>query len=87
MPSCEVKRAELAIEVKSCKCHNGDTIVGDGNPQRNRGQINFSMYQVWFVNTLIARRGYNKACVAMAARLARLCWVLLQKTESYRAMK
>jgi len=49
MPSCEVKRAELAIEVKSCKCHNGDTIVGDGNPQRNRGQINFSMYQVWFV--------------------------------------
>lgn len=37
-----------------------------------------------WVNALIARRGYNKACVAMAARLARLCWVLLQKREMYR---
>ena len=40
-----------------------------------------------WANALIARRGYNKACVAMAARLARLCWVLLRKNESYRAMK
>lgn len=37
-----------------------------------------------WANALIARRGYNKACVAMAARLARLCWVLLQKNEVYR---
>ena len=34
-------------------------------------------------NQLIARRGMNKASVAMAARLARLAWVLLQKQEAY----
>jgi len=39
-----------------------------------------------WANALVARRGYNKACVAMAARLARLCWILLQKNEIYRAM-
>jgi len=38
-----------------------------------------------WANALVARRGYNKACVAMAARLARLCWVLLQKNEKYRS--
>ena len=37
-------------------------------------------------NQLVARRGMNKACVAMAARLARLAWILLQKQEPYRAM-
>ena len=37
-----------------------------------------------WTNALVARRGYNKACVALAARLARLCWVLLQKNEEYR---
>lgn len=39
-----------------------------------------------WANTLIARRGFNKACVAMAARLARICWTLLQKKEMYRMM-
>ncbi len=38
-------------------------------------------------NQLMARRGYPKACVAMAARLARLGWVLLQKMETYRAVE
>ena len=38
-----------------------------------------------WASALVARRGYNKACVAMAARLARLCWILLQKKEVYRA--
>ena len=37
-----------------------------------------------WTNALVARRGYNKACVALAARLARVCWVLLQKNEEYR---
>jgi len=36
-----------------------------------------------WANALIARRGYNKAVVAMAARLARICWVLLHKNEMY----
>lgn len=39
-----------------------------------------------WVNQLVARRGVNKACVALAARLARICWILLQKREAYRAM-
>lgn len=38
-----------------------------------------------WANALVARRGHNKACVAMAARMARLCWILLQKNENYRA--
>ena len=37
-------------------------------------------------NQLVARRGFNKACVAMAARLARLCWILIQKNQPYQAM-
>lgn len=37
-----------------------------------------------WVNQLVARRGVNKACVALAARLARLSWVLLQRQTPYR---
>jgi len=40
-----------------------------------------------WANALVARRGHNKACIAMAARLARLCWTLLQKNEMYKVMK
>ena len=36
-----------------------------------------------WANKLIDRRGFNKASVAMASRLARLMWVLLQKNEMY----
>ena len=39
-----------------------------------------------WANQLVARRGAQKACVALAARLARICWILLQKQEPYRAM-
>lgn len=38
-----------------------------------------------WADQLQARRGKNKATVALAARLARLCWILLQKNEPYRA--
>jgi transposase len=38
-----------------------------------------------WINQLSARRGVNKACVAVAARLARLSWVLLQRQTPYRA--
>ena len=34
-------------------------------------------------NQLVARRGIQKATVAMAARMARLAWTLLQKQEKY----
>ena len=36
-----------------------------------------------WANQLVARRGFNKASVAMAARMARTCWVLLNKKEVY----
>ena len=35
-------------------------------------------------NQLVVRRGFNKASVAMASRLARLCWILLQRSETYK---
>jgi transposase len=31
------------------------------------------------------RRGKNKACVALANKMARLCWTLLQKNQMYRS--
>nr|WP_102259290.1 IS110 family transposase [Enterovibrio norvegicus]PMH67766.1 transposase [Enterovibrio norvegicus] len=34
-------------------------------------------------NQLVHRRGYNKAVVAFAHRLARLMWILLQRNECY----
>jgi transposase len=37
-------------------------------------------------NQLVARRGMQKATVAMAARMARLCWVLLQRKERYQVV-
>ncbi len=39
-----------------------------------------------WANQLIARRGIQKACVAMAARMARIIWVLLHKQENYKVM-
>jgi transposase len=36
-------------------------------------------------NQLVARRGKQKDCVALAARIARLAWILLQKQEPYQA--
>lgn len=38
-----------------------------------------------WINQLVARRGIHRACVALAARLARLSWVLLQRQTPYRA--
>lgn len=40
-----------------------------------------------WVNQLVARRGVPKACVALAARLARLSWVLLQRQTPYKAVQ
>lgn len=38
-----------------------------------------------WANQLVARRGIQKATVAMAARMARIAWVLLNKREMYQA--
>ncbi len=37
-----------------------------------------------WANQLVARRGYNKACVALAHKLARYCWILLSRNEAFR---
>jgi len=40
-----------------------------------------------WANQLVARRGAPKAYVAMAARMARLAWVLMNKKEMYRVIQ
>ena len=37
-----------------------------------------------WARALIARRGFKRACVAMAAKNARVIWALLAKGEHYR---
>jgi transposase len=37
-----------------------------------------------WANAVHARRGHNRACVAVANKLARIAWVILAKGESYR---
>jgi transposase len=34
---------------------------------------------------LIARRGFKNACIAMAAKNARIIWAMLAKGQSYQA--
>ena len=34
-----------------------------------------------WVKDIVLRRGPNKACVALANRMARLCWLLLQRNQ------
>jgi len=37
-----------------------------------------------WAQSLLERRGHNKACVAVANKLARMAWVIMAKGESYR---
>lgn len=41
-------------------------------------------FSLW-AQQVLARRGYNKACVAVANKMARMAWVIMAKGESYRA--
>jgi len=36
-----------------------------------------------WLQSIVIRRGPNKACVALANKMARLCWTLLQKNQMY----
>lgn len=38
-----------------------------------------------WAQALLARRGHNKACVAVANKMARIAWVIIAKGETYRA--
>ena len=37
-----------------------------------------------WAQSVLARRGHNKACVAVANKMARMAWVIMAKGESYR---
>ena len=38
-----------------------------------------------WAQAVLARRGHNKACVAVANKMARMAWVMMAKGETYRA--
>ena len=40
-------------------------------------------FSLW-AQALLERRGYNKACVAVANKMARMAWVIMAKGENYR---
>ena len=40
-------------------------------------------FSLW-AQALLARRGHNKACVAVANKMARIAWVIMAKGETYR---
>ncbi len=41
-------------------------------------------FSLW-AQALLERRGYNKACVAVANKMARMAWVIMAKGETYRS--
>jgi len=41
-------------------------------------------FSLW-AQAVLARRGHNKACVAVANKMARIAWVIMAKGETYRA--
>ena len=64
--------------LRTCLVHGARAVVANLRDKTDR-------VSCW-VRDLIARRGYLRAVVALAARNARLIWTLLVKQEGYRAM-
>jgi transposase len=64
--------------LRTCLVHGARAVVANLRDKQDR-------VSCW-VRKLIARRGYLRAVVALAARNARLIWTLMVKQESYRAM-
>ena len=64
--------------LRTCLVHGARAVVAHLGDKQDR-------VSCW-VRDLIARRGYLRAVVALAARNARLIWTLMMKQESYRAM-
>ena len=61
-----------------CLVHGARAVVANLRDKRDR-------ISRW-LRALIARRGYLRAGVALAARNARLIWTLMIKQENYRSM-
>ena len=64
--------------LRTCLVHGARAVVANIQDKQDR-------ISCW-VRDLIARRGYLRAVVALAARNARLIWTLMVKQENYRAM-
>lgn len=64
--------------LRTCLVHGARAVIAHLGDKQDR-------VSCW-VRELIARRGYLRAVVALAARNARLIWTLMMKQEEYRAM-
>lgn len=64
--------------LRTCLVHGARAVVANLRDKQDR-------VSCW-IRDLIARRGYLRAVVALAARNARLIWTLMVKQENYRAM-
>ncbi len=64
--------------LRMCLVHGARAVVANLGDKQDR-------VSCW-VRELIDRRGYLRAVVALAARNARLIWILMMKKENYRAM-
>jgi transposase len=58
-------------------------LVHGARAMLSRSKNKTDSLSLW-ANQLVARRGIQKACVAMAARMARIAWTLLQRKEMYK---
>ena len=64
--------------LRTCLVHGARAVVANLRDKQDR-------VSCW-IRDLIARRGYLRAVVALAARNARLIWTLMIKQEDYKAM-
>lgn len=51
----------------------------------SRAKTKTDRLSLW-INNLVAKRGFNKATVALANKLVRMAWVLIVRGESYKVM-
>lgn len=64
--------------IRMCLCHGARAVIAAIGEKQDH-------VSCW-VREVIARRGYLRGVVALAARNARLIWTLMIKEENYRAM-
>lgn len=70
---------------KRGNCYLRKQLVHGARAAISRCQKKDDQLSRW-ANQLVARRGIQKATVAMAARMARIAWVLLNRDQTYIAM-
>jgi transposase len=64
--------------LRMCLIHGARAVIANLRDKQDRTSC--------WIRDMIARRGYKRAIVALAARNARLIWTLMVKQEDYRAM-